>query len=495
MTGHGGDSEPRVEILVDVSAGETRAAQLENGVLQDIHIQRDSARSVVGNIYLGRVQRVLAGMQAAFVDIGLARAAFLQISDMVHRPSDDGDVILGIQHRLAAGDTVLVQVAKEPMGSKGARLTTDLAIPSRYLVYMPYTPRIGVSARIENEAERERLIQIVGDTRDELGLRGGFVVRTVGEGVDAAALATDMRFLGKIWHDTRNQAQNAPAETLLYGDLPLSIRMLRDLLKSEVTAVHIDDDAAWRDMVAFTGRFAPDFTHRMLHYSRAAPLFEQYGIEDAIDRALQSKVPLKSGGFLVIEQTEAMVTVDVNTGGFVGTRSLEETVLRTNIEAAQTAARQLRLRNLGGIIVIDFIDMLAETDKAQVLHTLAAALATDPARTYVGTISPLGLVEVTRKRTRESLQHMLCQECEECGGRGYIKTCETVCFDLFREMTRLAGHYQVDELLVLAAPDVIGFLLDELAEPFRRVCQRLSCNVRLQAESLYAQEHFDLVVM
>lgn len=489
------DDSPRIEILVDVSTGETRAAQLEDGTLQDVHIQRDGARSVVGNIYLGQVQRVLAGMQAAFVDIGLERAAFLQISDMARRLQDetDGSDVSAIQHRLTAGDTVLVQVSKEPLGTKGARLTTELAIPSRFLVYMPYTPRIGVSARIEDEAERERLVSSIDAMRRELELSGGFVVRTVGEGMPVAALAADMRFLNTIWQKVRAQARTAQPETLLYGDLPLSTRMLRDLLKPGVAAVHIADREAWQEMLAFTERFAPEFSDRILHYTHERPLFDRYGVEDAIDRALHTKVPLKSGGFLVIEQTEAMVTVDVNTGGFVGTRSLEETVLRTNIEAARTVARQLRLRNLGGIIVIDFIDMNAEDDKAQVLDALADALAPDPARTRVGHISSLGLVEMTRKRTRESLQHRLCQPCEECNGRGYIKTCDTVCLELFREMARAAQHHEVKEFMILAAPDVIGALLDEMAEPLRQICQEIGCETRLQAESLYSQEHFDLV--
>ncbi|ROO24567.1 ribonuclease G [Salinisphaera orenii YIM 95161] len=487
--------EPRIEILVNVSAGETRAAQLENGVLQEIHIQRDAAGSAVGNIYLGEVQRVLAGMQAAFIEIGLERAAFLQISDMVRRPAETQDNAPRIQNRLNQGDRVLVQVSKEAMGTKGARLTTDLAIPSRFLVYMPYTPRIGVSARIENEAERERLIDTVTSLRDELGLAGGFIVRTVGDGAPHHALAADMRFLETVWRDIQTQANTAPPRTLLYGDLPLPIRMLRDLLTPEVAGVTIDDSESWEEMAAFTRRFAPEFTDRTQHYTKPTPLFDQYGVEEAIERALRPKVPLKSGGFLIIEQTEAMVTVDVNTGGYVGTRSLEQTVLRTNVEAASTIARQLRLRNLGGIIVIDFIDMVDESHKRQVLAALCSALEADPAKTTVGEISPLGLVEITRKRTRESLQHLMCTDCEACDGRGFVKTGETVCFSLFREMARVAHTQRPNELLILAAPDIIGLLLDELAATFNDVCEDTGLSVRLQAESLYTPEQFDLVVM
>lgn len=492
-------TQPRVEILVNAARGETRAAQLEDGVLQDIHIQRDATASAVGNIYLGQVQRVLAGMQAAFVDIGLERAAFLQISDMLRGSDDQGAGPKRIQNRLSQGDRLLVQVNRDAMGSKGARLTTDLAIPSRFLVYMPFTPRVGISARIENETERERLFHAVTASRQELGLEGGFIVRTVGDGATFEALAADMRFLATVWGNIHQQSLTAPPETLLYGDLPLPIRMLRDLLTPEVTSVIIDDQAAWQEMTDFTRRFAPEFTAVTLLHDEPAPLFAQYGIDDAIERALLPRVPLRSGGFLIIEQTEAMVTVDVNTGGFVGTRSLEQTVLRTNLEAAQTVARQLRLRNLGGIIIIDFIDMIDADHKEQVLAQLTEALAADPAKTSVGPVSPLGLVETTRKRTRESLEQLLCTPCETCSGRGFIKTPETVAFTLFREMARLARDRQSDptplELLILAAPDTIGLLLDEQADAFNQVCTETGLGVRLQAESLYGPEQFDLVVM
>jgi ribonuclease G len=487
--------QPRIELLVNVATGETRAAHLENGVLQEIHVQRDATGSVVGNIYLGRVQRVLAGMQAAFVDIGLARAAFLQISDMVHRPAETQDIAPPIQNRLSQGDRVLVQVSKDAMSTKGARLTTDLAIPSRFLVYMPYNPRIGVSARIENEAERERLAGAVAGIRDELGLTGGFIVRTVGDGARHHALAADMRFLATVWADVVEQSRTVKPETLLYGDLALPIRMLRDMLTPDVAAITIDHEDTWREMIAFTGRFAPEFSDRALHYTKSVPLFAQYGVEEAIERALQPRVPLRSGGLLIIEQTEAMVTVDVNTGGYVGTRSLEQTVLRTNIEAASTIARQLRLRNLGGIIVIDFIDMVDAEHKQQVLAALRTALDADPAKSSVGEISPLGLVEVTRKRTRESLQQLMCSACEACDGRGFIKTGETVCFSLFREMSRVARARGAQELLILAAPDIIGLLLDEMSGAFSAACTDSGVSVRLQAESLYTPEQFDLVIM
>ncbi len=491
-------ASPRIEILVNAGLGETRAAQIENGILQDIHVQRDATASAVGNIYLGSVQRVLAGMQAAFVDVGLARAAFLQLADMV-RPSDAATARSRIEQRLVAQDRVLVQVSRDAMGTKGARLTTDLALPSRFLVYMPYTPRIGISARIEADGERARLHEGITRLREELGLTGGFIVRTVADGCDLAAIAADMRFLAAVWADIQASAKRVPVETLVYGNLPLPIRMLRDLLTPDVDAVLIDDHSAWQDMRAFTARFAPELADRVLLHDGPAPLFSQYGIEDAIERALQPQVPLKSGGFLVIEQTEAMVTVDVNTGGFVGTRSLEQTVLRTNLEAAQTIARQLRLRNLGGIIVIDFIDMVDAGHKTQVLDQLTRALAADPAKTTLGGISALGLVEVTRKRTRESLEQLLCAPCPTCQGRGQLKTPETVIFELFREITRRHSQRPADmaaeRLLILAAPDTVDELLDAQAAPLAELSQQLGCDIQLQAETLYGPEQFDVVVL
>lgn len=484
-----------IEILINAAPGETRAAQIESGVLQEIHIQRDVASSSVGNIYLGIVQRVLPGMQAAFIELGTQRAAFLQVSDMVSQPP--ADKTLRIEKRLQQGDPVVVQVTRDAMGSKGARLTTHLTLPSRFLIYMPYGNRIGVSARIENAEERERLFHYVVRLRQELNIAGSFIVRTAADGVSAPALAADMRFLATLFQDIDQRARQFPVQTRLYSNPPLPIRMLRDLLSPGVTAVLTDNAYIWEEMIAFTRRFAPEYCQKVRLHDGFMPLFTQYGIEDAIQRALQPMVPLKSGGFLIIEQTEAMVTVDVNTGGFVGSRSLEKTVLRTNIEAAQTVARQLRLRNLGGIIVIDFIDMIDPGHKQQVLDHLATALARDPAKTSIGSISSLGLVEVTRKRTRDSLQNTLCSPCEVCHGRGFVKTAATVAFELFREIERRAHQLPnaSNGLLILACPDVIDELLDHQAENFRHVCQDIGRTVKLQSEALYGPEQFDVVVI
>lgn len=484
-----------VEILVNVAPGETRVAQVEHGVLQEVHLQRDSRDSVVGNIYLGRVQRVLPGMQAAFVEIGLARTAFLHASDIVSARGEEGDVTPGIQHLLSNNDSVLVQVVKEPLGSKGARLTTDLSIPSRYLVLMPYSEHVAVSARIEDAAERERLRATVAEIKAELGQRGGFIVRTVGEGADRQALAADMRFLDRLWRSIQEQVMRTEPGSLVHGDLPLVTRMLRDMLFTEVDRVRIDDPAASRIMADFAQRFVPELAGRIERYEGDGPIFDLFGVEDELQRALLPEVPLKSGGSIVIEQTEAMTTVDVNTGGFVGSRNLDETILKTNLEAAAAIARQLRLRNLGGIIIIDFIDMGTAGHRDQVLRALERALAADPAKSAISQISPLGLVEMTRKRTRESLEHVLCEPCPACQGRGSVKSVETVCHEILRELLRSARQFDAEELLVLASPDVVAMLLDEQADALADLAEAIHRRVRLQAESLYLQEQFDVVLM
>lgn len=484
-----------IEILVNVAPGETRIAQVENGAVQEVYLQRESRLSVAGNIYLGRVQRVLPGMQAAFVEIGLARTAFLHANDVAREAATEDEPVPGIEQMLAVDEPVLVQVIKEPLGSKGARLSTAVSIPSRYLVLMPTCERLAVSVRIEDAAERERLLALLAKLKAESGLAGGFIVRTAGEGADRDALAADMRFLSRLW--TWIGAQMAAVEPpgLVHKDLPMATRLLRDLLGAGVERIRIDDQQAWQEMVAFARRLVPEFEDRIEHYRGEAPIFDLYGVEDDIDRALQPLVPLKSGGSLVIEQTEAMSTVDVNTGAFVGSRRLEDTILKTNLEAAQTLARQLRLRNLGGIIIVDFIDMVSEAHREQVVQALETALARDPAKSAIFPISPLGLVQMTRKRTRESLEHLLCETCPACGGRGSVKTPESVCLEIFREVLRSARQFEARALLVLANADVVAVLLDEQAEALAAVSESINRPIRLQAESLYQQEQFDVVLM
>jgi ribonuclease G len=482
------------EILVNIGPQETRVALVESGAAQEIHVQRASLHGLTGNIYQGRVQRVLPGMQAAFVEIGLARTAFLHAADMLP-PGARSESALPptISQLLHEGQNVLVQVLKDPMGSKGARLTTLLSVPSRYLVLLPFEPHVGVSARIEDEAERERLKQVLDRVQQALAPDFGVIARTAAENADEAALTTDLNFLLRLWRAISEQARSAPPGTLVHGDLPLSMRILRDLLGTDVERVRIDNAAEYRRVQQFAQVFVPQAASKITLYEGAAPIFDLYGVEDDIHRALQRKVELKSGGSLVIDQTEAMTTIDVNTGAYIGHRNLEETVLKTNLEAAQAIARQLRLRNLGGIILLDFIDMKSEDHRAQVMRQLEKALASDHARTQVYPFSPLGLVEMTRKRTRESLGHILCEPCPVCEGRGTLKTVETVCHEIAREVQRAARQFEAKGFLVLAAGPVIQRLLDDQALGLADLEAQLNRPIRLQAEASYPQESFDVV--
>ncbi len=484
-----------IDILVNVAPGETHVAQIEHGQLQELFLQRDAQRGVVGNIYLGRVQRVLPGMQAAFVEVGLERTAFLHASDIVRRHGEDQDLPLSIEHLLSQDDHVLVQVMKEPLGSKGARLTTDLSIPSRFLVLMPHNEKVALSTRIENEEERERLTQAVSTIKQNENMAGGFIVRTAGEGACEQALAADMRLLEKLWAAIQKQVIAAQAPSLVHGDLPLVTRMLRDMISPNVDRIRIDNRDAYLQMREFAQDFVPELTDRIELFEDSGPIFDLFGAEDELERALHPRINLKSGGSIVIEQTEAMITIDVNTGAFVGSYNLGDTILKTNLEAAHAIARQLRLRNLGGIIIIDFIDMQDQAHRDQVLRALETALAKDSAKSMICDISQLGLVEMTRKRTRESLEHILCEPCPMCSGRGSVKTSDTVCHDIFRELLRSARQFEFKELVVLANPDVIAMLLDEQAGALAELSKNLGYPIRLQSESLYLQEHFDVVLM
>ena len=486
------------EILINVTPQETRVALLDSGVLQEIYIERTRRRGLVGNIYKGKVSRVLPGMQAAFIDIGLERTAFLHAADIAKVAYGDHDYageqapdILGLLHQ---GKEILVQVLKDPLGTKGARLTTHVSIPSRYLVYMPEGKGIGLSTRIEDETERERLRTLVEAFAPTVA-SGGYIVRTAGEGAAPEALRADMLFLNKLWESIRQHAPQSHPGELVHEDLPLAVRVLRDLSGAQLESVRVDSAETCERMRAFTRMFNPGMTARVEHYAGSRPIFELYGIEEEIQRALERKVTLKSGGYLIIDQTEAMTTIDVNTGAYVGHRNLEETILKTNLEAAQAIAHQLRLRNLGGIIIIDFIDMQELEHRQLVLQALQEALVRDHAKTQLTEVSSLGLVEMTRKRTRESLEHILCQPCPTCQGRGSLKTPETVCYDVFREVLRVAKQFNVQELRVLAAQDVVDLLLDEESAGLAEVEAQIGKPVRLQAEALYPQEQFDVVPM
>jgi ribonuclease G len=397
-----------------------------------------------------------------------------------------------VRRLVAAGDEILVQVIKDPIGTKGARLTTFVTLPARYLVYLPRGEGIGVSARIEDDAERQRLKAAVGELRE--GESGGYILRTAAQGVASASLREDLLYLRKLWRHVRERAAEVSAGSRVHEDLPLALRILRDELSRGVTSVRVDSPAEQARMLAFAREFMPEAAVRLELHAGPRPIFDQHGIEEEIARALDRKVPLKSGGHLIFDQTEAMTTIDVNTGGYVGHRNLEETTFRTNLEAAASIGRQLRLRNLGGIIIIDFIDMSDEWHRRQVLEALERSLAGDRAQSHVVSLSPLGLVEMTRKRTRESLEQLMCEPCRACEGRGFIKTAETVCNEIFREIVRQSRQPAARELLILAHPDVVERLLEVEASTLADLEGHFGRPVRLQSETLYGIDQFDVVV-
>ena len=485
------------EILINITPQETRVAVIENGTLQEVSIERQSSRGIVGNIYKGKVNRVLPGMEAAFVDIGLDKAGFLHVSDIdMGSSAGNGEEEAprpAINELLHEGQTLLVQVVKDPMGTKGARLTTSISVPSRYLVYMPNSSNIGISVKIEDEAERERLKNLLQACRAEHQV-GGCIIRTAAEGVDEKELQRDMAFLSKLWGSLMESVEEVPAGSIIHEDLPLSIRTLRDMVAIDTNVVKVDSRETFQKMNAFAARFIPDLPTRIEHYPGDRPLFDLYNIDDELQRALARQVGLKSGGYLIIDQTEAMTTIDINTGAFVGHQNLEETIFKTNMEASQAIARQLRLRNLGGIVIIDFIDMEREDHKRQVLNSLQKYLDRDHAKTQVCEVSPLGLVEMTRKRTRESLEHVLCEPCKICHGRGSLKTTETVCYEIFREILREARFYdEAQQLLVMANQDVVDRLLDEEAANLAELETFIKIPVKLQVEAHLSQESYDVV--
>ncbi|MGA8276823.1 MAG: ribonuclease G [Rhodanobacteraceae bacterium] len=494
------------EILINVTPRETRVALVENGMLQEVHVERASRRGYVGNIYKGRVNRVLPGMQAAFVDIGLERAAFLHASDIVrpHSPliGEPGDSVAAVAmsppsppigELVRDGQEVTVQVVKDPISTKGARLTTHLSIPSRHLVLLPYSKVLGVSVRIEDEVERARLKEMLTDLIGTSPF--GYIVRTNAESESREALVEDVDYLGRLWSTVQQRIGEARVGERIYEDLGLAVRSLRDLMRPSIEKVRVDSRETLERAQQFVQQFMPDLVDRLEHYPGERPIFDLYGVEDEIQRALRKEVALKSGGTLIVDQTEAMTTIDVNTGGFLGSRNLEETVFRTNLEAAQSAARQLRLRNLGGIIIIDFIDMVDDEHKRQVLRMLEKSLARDHTKTSVYEMSPLGLVEMTRKRTTESLERQLCEPCPTCAGRGTLKTAETVSYEIFREITRAVRQFEALELLVLAAPEVVGRILEEESTAVAELEEFIGKTIRFQAEEHYPQEQYDVVLL
>ncbi|WP_227429920.1 Rne/Rng family ribonuclease [Psychrobacter sp. I-STPA6b] len=570
------------ELLINVSPMESRVAVLDNGVLGEIYIERHNKLGLVGNIYLGTVVRVLPGMQAAFIDIGQSRTAFLHVNDMrrIPRPAptltelpdvqmtdatladeslideqssthtesigekqavqsleDDrlneslsnntlslvGNAITQstqhtfspvtkrpsrpipepskhelIQHRLQEGQRILVQVTKDQLGTKGARLTTNISLPSRYLVYLPSSEHIGISQRIDNEEERTRLKEELGQLMQTVNLQGGLIARTAAERVPVNKLEEDIYYLVQLWRTIqarKNEANTQQTSVLIYQELSLPLRSIRDLVHPETEKVIVDNEITYAQVVNFAKEFVPFIHPRIVYHSSEQPIFDIHRVEEDLKDALKRRVDLKSGGYLIIDQTEAMTTIDVNTGSFVGGRSLEDTVYKTNLEATHAIARQLRLRNLGGIIILDFIDMLEQEHRDDVLANLQQQLAQDYAKTNITQVSELGLVEMTRKRTRESLEQQLCEPCKTCQGRGFVKTAETVCFEIFREIMRCARTYNAPrKFTVVAHAAVIDLLLSSEADTVADLEYLVGRVITFEVENLYTQEQYDIVL-
>ena len=501
------------EILINVTPMETRVALIENGLLQEIIIERHSHRGHVGNIYMGKVARVMPGMEAAFVDIGLDKAAFIHASDISPIGADgyenrDEHPHL-IQALLREGQMLVVQVSKDAISTKGARLTTHLTLPSRHLVYLPRSKHIGVSQRLEDEDERERLqlllqqqlqqqleqLEATGQSgQEEEDLPGGFIIRTAAEGAGADEFKEDIQFLKRLWPKIQRRVNSSSGVGSVHRDVPLYMRTVRDLITPKVERIRVDNQQSFQEISQFLQDFVPELSTSVELYEGDRPILDLYSIEDEINKALGRQVKLKSGGDLIIDQTEAMTTIDVNTGAYLGSRNHAETVLKTNLEAATAIARQLRIRNLGGIIILDFIDMLDPEHRRQVQRTLAKALAKDHSRTAIYELSALGLIEMTRQRTRESLGQILNSHCPACDGRGTQKSAETVCYEIFREILSLARTYENDVLLVMASQLVVDRLLDEESKALATLEELVGKTVKFEVEPMYTQEQFDVVL-
>jgi ribonuclease G len=485
------------DILINVTPQETRVAIVLQGAVQELHIERTASRGLVGNVYLGRVARVLPGMQSAFIDIGLERAAFLHVADIwhaEHHKEHRGNGATPIERLLREGQSLVVQVIKDPIGTKGARLSTQISIAGRMLVYLPQDSHIGISQRIADEAGRALLRDKVARLvpADE---KGGFIVRTMAEDASDSDLTADIAYLRKLLKSIVAASQTMAAPAFLYQDLSLAQRVLRDLVGEETSSIQIDSRESYQQLLEFAKEYVPSVSDRLLHYTGERPLFDLYHVEDEIERALGRRVDLKSGGYLILDQTEAMTTIDVNTGAFVGNRSFDDTIFKTNLEAAHAIARQLRLRNLGGIIILDFIDMESVEHRDAVLAELNKALARDHMRMTVNGFTQLGLVEMTRKRTRESLAHVLCEPCPICQGKGELKTARTICYDILRELLREARQFNPREFRILASQQVIDLFLEEESQNLALLGDFIGKPISLQVENVYHQEQYDIILM
>ena len=489
------------DILINWTPQETRAAIVEHGVVQELHVERILQRGLVGNVYLGRVSRVLPGMQSAFIDIGLERAAFLHVADVWQRSSVEPDVpAKPIEKLVFEGQTLLVQVMKDPMGSKGARLTTQISIAGRLMVFLPQEDSVGVSQKIpleQRSALRDRVQQLQQSLPNEAGLvrPGGYIVRTNAEDASDAEIEQDMRYLRKVGGRIRQMSTQVPAPSLLHQDLNLMQRVLRDMVDERTSSIKIDSRTQYDNLLAFGLEFMPAAAQKLEVYVGERPIFDLFNIDQEITRALGKRVDLKCCGYIIIDQTEALTTIDVNTGGYVGARNFDETIYKTNLEAAEAIARQLRLRNLGGIIVADFIDMVRPEHQEGVLNALRRQLQRDRIKTMVGEFSQLGLVEMTRKRTRESLARMLSETCPTCGGSGMVKTPRSVAYDILREVLRESRQFDPQEFRVLAAPAVIDLFLGEDSQHLAGLSEFIGKPISLQADASLAQDQYDVVLL
>ena len=488
------------DILINWSPQETRVAVVEHGAVQELHVERNLERGLVGNVYLGKVSRVLPGMQSAFIDIGLERAAFLHVADVWQRHPEgeppqaarSAQPLVPIERQVFEGQALMVQVIKDPIGTKGARLSTQISIAGRHLVFLPQDDHIGVSQKIPSEQRdqlRDRLKALVGQDG------GGFILRTNAEDSSDQELGEDIAYLRKTWARIKDASLRLPAQSMLHQDLTLLQRVLRDLVAEATQSIRIDSREQFQKLLAFSQEFMPAASERLQLYKGERPIFDLYAIDEEIAKALGRRVELKSGGYLIVDQTEALTTIDVNTGGYVGARNFDETIFKTNLEAAQAIARQLRLRNLGGIVIVDFIDMSRAEHQEAVLSEFKKQLARDRVKTMAGGFSQLGLLEMTRKRTRESLAHMLCEPCPACQGKGIVKTTRTVVYDILREILREAKQFNPREFRVIARPAVIELLLDEESPHLAALSDFIAKPISLQSESAMGPEEYDVVLL
>ena len=503
------------ELVINAASHETRIALIENGTIAELYIERTREKGIVGNIYKGRVIRVLPGMQAAFVDIGMEKAAFLYVADvfdaieeyesMLEDGKKDHEVntsqaseshsdlrpLHPIEELLQEGQELLVQVSKEPIGTKGARITAHISLPGRHLVYMPTVDHVGISRRIEDEVERERLREAV----ERLKQTGtGYIVRTVSEGKSEDDLLSDMQYLSTLWSEVAKRKEKANAPSLIHSDLDVVQKVVRDIVTEQVDKIIVDSKPDHDRIVQFITTFMPKMKYSIDLYDEEEPIFDHFGLEVEISRALGRKVWLKSGGYIIIEQTEALTAIDVNTGRFVGKHNLEDTILKTNLEAVKEIAYQLRLRNIGGIIIIDFIDMEKEVNRDKVFAALDEALKGDKSKTNILKISELGLVEMTRKRVRESIGRMMCEPCPYCEGRGYIKSKTTVCHEIFRELRREMLDIRGTKAMVSVHPQVADLLYDEERRGLEELEKKFKKRITVRAKPGFHQEQFEILI-